>query len=147
MDSANLTCITFLGVILLIGFLIILNSNDKRKRIKKAAENYQKSLEALNRSPMDSKLRQQTLALGREYARVARKQKKETLFDEVALMNDLNAVGVATTTIDTSGENRVNKDNGKNIEQRLNALEDLKGKGLISADEYAERRAGILNEL
>ncbi len=57
----------------------------------RAKEAYQASLAALTSDPRNTALRQATLALGRAYAARVRNGKGVSVFDEVALMNDINA--------------------------------------------------------
>ena len=65
-----------------------------------ARARYLASLEALKAKPTDANLKQETLALGRAYSSLTRDQKGQTLFDEVALMNDINAACAAATTVE-----------------------------------------------
>ena len=141
MEGSQCSWVVLIGCIGLVGF-IIWRWYDRGQKIEKAAKNYRAGLARLKKSPGDSDLRQQTLMLGRVYARVAREGKKETLFDEVALMNDLNSVGVGTVSM----EPIVTKPDSS-VEQRLRSLEDLKEKGLITEDEYEQRRAKILEDI
>jgi hypothetical protein len=67
-----------------------------------------------------------------------------TLFDEVALMNDINAAcGGAPTHPMADRSTPIEQ----SIEARLAKLADLRSKGLINEDEYISRRKRILDEV
>ena len=143
-DLAGLIpCILVLGVIVVI--LIAINQNSKRayQERKEAWDAYQASLFKLKSNPVDADLRQHTLHLGRTYSNLTRDKKGVTVFDEVALMNDINAACAGATTTASSRQESVNS----SIEERLTKLTDLKHKGLISEQEYSSRRARILDEV
>ena len=80
----------------------------------------------------------------RKYADLARDDKR-TMFDEVAVMNDLNAI--QTTAPPKSAEVEKTPVAADSTEQRLNKLADLKSKGLITDEEYQKRRNAILDEI
>lgn len=64
---------------------------DERDRKKKV---YEASLERLKRDPANHNLRDETLALGREYAHASKQFEKADgaiVFDETALLNDITA--------------------------------------------------------
>ena len=75
-------CLLF-AVPIVIGVFVMVYQFNARSEAKQA---YLESLEKLKRDPENPDLREQTLALGRAYAR-----KGVPGFDEVALMNDINA--------------------------------------------------------
>src|SRR5262245_37000715 len=104
---------------------------------------YLESLEKLKRHPHDPDLREATLALGRRYANMTRNMKSGTLFDEMALMNDINAACArAGSRVTIEADRRT-----PSLEERLSKLEDLRSKRLISEQEYQSRRQQILSEL
>ena len=66
------------------------------EKLAKAKEAYRSSLQALAANPGNTPLRQNRLALGQAYSALTRDGKIVTVFDEVALMNDIYAaVGIA----------------------------------------------------
>ncbi len=67
----------------------------------------------------------------------------ETIFDEMALMNDINAIGGGHV----ASSNTYRKPAGNNIEERLRTLEDLKAKGLVTEEEYLKRKEEILSQI
>jgi hypothetical protein len=97
----------------------------------------------LKSDPVNAELRQYALHLGRTYSNLTRNKKGVTVFDEVALMNDINAVCAGATSIAKSHGDR----EAISIEDRLTRLSELKSKGLISEQEYDSRRQGILDEV
>jgi hypothetical protein len=81
-------------------FLVALlwDSNAKLSKLNNAKKSCIDSLKDLKKDPANSDLRQKTLALGRAYSNLARDSKGQTIFDEVALLNDLNAACTTTGT-------------------------------------------------
>lgn len=123
--------------------LVVRSYNDKQeqKRIKDAAFHYQHALSVLKESPDDTEVRQETLRLGRRYTDLARADKRTT-FDEVALMNDLNAIQPTSPPPSAyAGKS------AESTEQRLTKLDQLRSKGMIIDEEYRERRSAILDEI
>ena len=126
--------IVVVAVALGVGQLIALNH---------AKQAYLESLGELRLDPHNPDLRETCLALGREYAKAARKMKGIALFDEVALMNDINAACARAGSRVTIEEDS----RRPSVEDRLAKLEDLMSKGMISEQEYESRRQRILDEL
>jgi len=135
--------------IVVIGLLAALGKNQKAEEAKKA---YQASLIQLKSDPTNAGLRQATLDLGRKYSNLTRNGKGVALFDEVALMNDLNAaaggtMAIANPSVPTVSRAAVAVSGEGSVEARLEQLSRLKDKGLIDDAEYRERRTNILGEL
>lgn len=133
-----------------IGLLLGLRKNQAAQEAKTA---YEASLAALKSDPTNAELRQATLELGRKYSNLTRNGKGVALFDEVALMNDLNAAAGGTMAIaqppgmpPTSRSAGTTSD-GNSVEARLERLSRLKEKGLIDDTEFQEKRASILGDL
>jgi hypothetical protein len=135
-----------LGLPLLVALVLFLVRRSKAARreedrafreFEEARDSYQQLLAQLRSQPHNAQLRSLALERGRHYARLTRENGSATLFDEVALGNDINAAcgglasGPATTDLET----------------RLRRLGDLLAKGLIEEKEYLERRREILREL
>lgn len=114
---------------------------EKNKKINDARANYQDALLKLKKDPANPDQRQKTLELGRIYSNLARDAKGVTLFDEMALMNDINAACGGTTG------NQIASPSSQSAEERLKKLSDLKTKGLINDQEYEEKRKQILNDV
>ena len=144
-------------IILIFSLLVIfLKSNaDNRKREDEEAKvdilceiakvDYFDSLVALKSNPNDPELKQQTLAKGRDYSALTRElygqNKTVTVFDEIALMNDINAACAGAAVVSEKIKN------SSILEERLAKLSELKKKNLISEEEYETRRQKILDEI
>jgi hypothetical protein len=133
-----------LAVIVIVVIAIVIDS-DKRaaqkvQRRKAANDAYQGALSELKASPSNPDLKQRTLELGRTYANLTREQKGVTVFDEVALSNDISAA-TAGASAPPAAAPRVS------VETRLQELEGLRTKGLISASEYDEKRRRLITEM
>ena len=130
----------------------ILMVNLKAKAFAEAGRKYKASLAALSKSPADSRLRQEALRLGREYSNMTRDRSGRTLFDEVALMNDINAAcgGVMSLTKASPQQpaSRMSSaPSNQSIEARLGKLASLHAQGLIDDSELRQRRERILDEI
>lgn len=134
--------------ILVIGFVIfaIASGIAQGKAQENARRAYQASLAALEADPGSAQLRQKTLALGRAYSNLTRDKKGVTLFDEVALMNDINAACGGTAT-NTESRSPVVNTNTISIADRLAKLETLREQNLITAAEYESKRGQLINEI
>jgi hypothetical protein len=109
-----------------------------------ALAKYQRSLGILKDRPNDAGLRQETLALGRHYSNLMRDKKGHTTFDEVALMNDINAACAGAQQMTTAPP--ASADAG-DIEARLRKLQSLKEKGLIDDADYRKRKEEIMSQV
>jgi hypothetical protein len=122
--------------------LVIVNANNKRKQLEEARAAYQGSLSRLKQDPTNADLRQRTLSLGRTYSNLTRDNKGVTIFDEVALSNDINAACAA------AGSHQVpTAAPAQSVDSRLSRLAELHRKGLINDGEFQEQRSRILREL
>ena len=131
----------FLGIPLVI--VLIMRANNSQQR-EQAWLKYQEALEYLKSDPTNPSLKQTALELGRHYSNLTRQRSGVTLFDEVALMNDLNAATAGAVVKLTSSEDRATK---QPVEERLTKLSELKSKGMIDEQEYAEKKKQILDEM
>lgn len=135
-------CIGIIAVLLIAVIVSNVNSNAKTKALNEAATAYQTSLHQLKSNPTNPSLRQHTLALGRDYSNLTRDKKGVTIFDEVALSNDINAACAGAGNMPKQPPVK-----SRNIEERLASLNELKFKGLIDESEYDSRRGKILDEV
>jgi hypothetical protein len=141
------------GVILFIAIIAITANSGAKKQaqalaqakqaIAQAKESYQSSLIKLKANPTSADLRQMTLERGRAYSNLTRDKKGVTIFDEVALMNDINAACAGAAVI---SENKTIAPE-QTIEERLEKLAELKDKRLIDDQEYVARKQKILDEI
>ncbi|HEY0023225.1 MAG TPA: SHOCT domain-containing protein [Longimicrobium sp.] len=132
--------IFFLIVIFII--VAIVSANGKAAALEAARQAYQNSLTKLKNQPTNADLKQQTLALGRAYSNLTRDSKGVTMFDEVALSNDISAACAgATARLVASPDVR------DTPEGRLEKLAALRTRGLVDDQEYQTERRRILGEI
>ena len=118
-------------------------AGEKERRLREAEEAYRNSLAKLKKQPTNPDLKQATLALGRAYSNLTRDSQGVSLFDEVALSNDISAACAAAMAPQLAHAPTP----AATPESRLTRLADLKSRGLISDDEYTMERRRILSEL
>lgn len=115
------------------------------KALAEAHAAYQGSLVQLKQQPTNADLKQRTLELGRAYSNLTRSQKGVTIYDEMALGNDISAAtagaSVAAAPIAAAAPPSAS------IEDRLKRLDELRTKGVINDQEYDARRQKILEDL
>ena len=141
MDACSLIMLAIAGAIVLGIGLYFHNLSQVNKNLQHAFTSYRQSLELLKQQPNDPELRQKTLGLGRYYSNLTRNNKGVTVYDEVALSNDINAAcaGAGQTAKDLTAT--------RPIEEQLDQLKALLEKGIISEQEYSERRNKLLDEV
>jgi hypothetical protein len=141
MDSGIFWIVMLLG-----GVIAIAMTAGRSEAQSKAKAAYQSSLLALTNDPTDPGLRQTTLELGRAYSRLTRNGRGVSMFDEVALSNDINAAAGGTTAIATP---KVPQPAAAlpDVADRMATLARLKDQGLISDEEYATKRQSVLDEV
>lgn len=134
----------FWFVVSVVAVVAVLYAWASEKAKKEALQAYQQSLANLKANPRNADLRQRTLALGRAYSSLMRDKKGQTVFDEVALMNDINAAcaGASEFLIDNPAIAAPD-----DIEARLEKLLSLKNRNLIDDSEYSARRKEILESI
>ena len=133
----------FVLLVIIIGviWVVAASANARTKKLTEAKAAYQESLSRLKQKPTDADIKQQTLALGRAYSNLTRDQKGVTIFDEVALSNDINAASAGAS----QGAGHAPK--AASAEERLSKLTALRDKGLVTDEEYQTQRRKILNDL
>jgi len=109
--------------------------------LPKAEHAYRAALDALRKAPANPDVKQRALDAGRAYASWTREGSEVTVFDEVALANDIQAASAAASVSPTSASG------GLSVEQRLERLGSLRKRSLISDAEYDVKRQEILAEL
>jgi hypothetical protein len=140
-----------MGWLLLVVVLVIIwaagaSVSAAGKRTEEARIAYQDSLAELKLNPANPDLRQRTLELGRYYSNLMRDKKGNTLFDEVALMNDINAACAATLQVVPS-QIPSSQVSSTELEDRLRILQGLRDKGLIDELEYTQKRSELLSQI
>jgi|SRR5438128_9551285 len=139
-----LTLIIILAALLGIAYLVNKELMKGVKTLDQARQAYQDSLSKLKSDPANADLRQKTLQLGRLYSNLTRHKRGVTVFDEVALMNDINAACAGAASM--PGLNR-KAASEQTVEERLARLTELRSKGLIDEFEYRSKRHKILDEI
>lgn len=141
------------GILVIIAIAIIIGNSTKNQRVsavQKAWRDYQNSLAYLKAHPTNPEVRQGTLEYGRRYSNLTRNSKGVTIFDEVALLNDINAACGGTTAITEKApaiSEVKSPSQSQTIEARLGKLAELRNSGLITEQEYDSRRQKILDEI
>lgn len=115
-----------------------------RRSLTEAETHYRRLLEILRENPHDPQLREQALGWGRRYASLTRQAVGSgvTIYDEVALANDINAACAAATRPRQQQEAST-----ASIEERLARLKVLLEKGVITEEEYSAKRTQLLDEV
>ena len=98
LEGIGTTIMVIFVMAVLVAIITAVSKNSARKQAKEA---YDKALAELKVDPRNPEKRQRTLQLGREYSKTTRDDKGITVFDEVALMNDINAACAAATGPET----------------------------------------------
>ena len=133
-----------IAIIVVVIAVAFYSAIQKGNAINAAKTAYLHSLGELKRAPTNPEVKQRTLALGRTYSNLTRDKKGNTLFDEVALMNDISAACAAASIISPAAHT---PPLSLSAEDRLRTLADLKAKGLIDEVEFSKRRTEILSSI
>jgi type II secretory pathway pseudopilin PulG len=132
-----------LGILLLVAIAIMVRRR-KARELQQAYNKYQRALEVLKLRPTDPQLKQQALQLGRYYSTLTRQRRGVTVYDELAVMNDISA---ATAGASNPQYSAPLISQSASIEERMVKLNDLRRKGIISEDEYTAKRKQILEDI
>ncbi|HYC77368.1 MAG TPA: SHOCT domain-containing protein [Planctomycetota bacterium] len=122
-------------------------------RMERAESIYREALEALRRRPHDAALRTRALDLGRRAWRLSRPYGARPGFDEVALMNDINAAcaaqtpGVGVVGAPSAAPPPSHVRPRGSVEDRLRDLRRLVDSRLITEADYEARKQEILREV
>ena len=130
-----------IGGILVYGYV---DQRQWRQQVQEAYQEYQEALIQLKYDPTNPDLRQRTLELGRDYSDLTRQKKGVTVYDEIALMNDINAATAGAVSVSKPSKSLAS---AQSAEERLAKLLELKSKGLIDEQEYTAKRKRILDEI
>lgn len=133
-------------IVVVVGYIvgreISRSSEASRKELHDANVNYRNALKVLKQYPNDPDLRERALEWGRHYSNLTRQRTGVTIYDEVALANDIDAACAAR-----GGSNSATVVQTQTIEDRLRNLRSLFDQGLISESEYQDRRAKLIDEV
>jgi hypothetical protein len=110
----------------------------KKRDLLNAEQSYRDSLAQLSDEPANTRVHNETLSTGRTYANLTRNNSGVTVFDEVALMNDIRAACANTASLQPQNTST------SNIEERLLLLNELLAKQLITQSEFDRKRDELL---
>jgi hypothetical protein len=137
----------------LFGILIFVTLIGVISRLKEgsketARRNYKTSLEELKQDPNNPDLRGRTLELGRHYSNLMRDSKGHTIFDEMALSNDI-AAACARATVGQYGVGKVEVTNpialgSTSAAQEIEKLGQLFLQGVLTAEEFERGKTMFL---
>jgi hypothetical protein len=124
-------------IILVLALVIAIAGCNFKAQVRKA---YEDALLKLKKDPNNPDLRESALKLGRTYADLARGSDGRSIFDEVALMNDINAA-CARATIGHNSVAKVEVTNafavsGGSVAQEIERLGQLLISGVITGEEF-----------
>ncbi|MFN5928659.1 MAG: SHOCT domain-containing protein [Roseiflexaceae bacterium] len=121
--------------------------NNTLEQLKQKREAYQTALSQLRADPTNPTLHEQALLRGRVYAASTRENKSVTLFDETALANDIRAVTANATQTAPVVSQSATTATTASLESRINALKKMKESGLLSDEEFEQKRKDILDSI
>lgn len=141
MSGTGICVLVALIALIAVIYAIARTNDQKAQTINRAHATYQQALADLRANPGSTQIREGVLAYGRQYANIARQNGQRTIFDEMALANDLASIPVPVSVATATAAPATN------AEERLRQLTRLRDQALISADEYEKRRQQIINEV
>ncbi len=145
-------CLSLGIVALIIGVIAGIHQNDEKRtaarRLASAKKVYERNLVLLKSSPSSADQRKRTLESGRYYSLLTRENKSVTIYDEMAINNDIFAACGGTAVYPDVASNT---ENGAEINlpeddgiSRLERLARLHEQGSLTNVEYAAAKATIL---
>jgi hypothetical protein len=151
----DLTQISWLLIGLLITLAILLcvisyiRAKERERLLRECLRQYELAIYQLKRKPDSSELRQSALDKGRILSRVISESGSTTVFDEVALKNDLDAATAAVHSKNLAEGVIILPDvvKSKSTKERLEELQILFFDGLITEQDYQSKRKSILDEI
>lgn len=137
MDTIVSSCCFPVAIFVVIGIGIAVAIHQQKEEAERA---YRASLEALKSDPNNPDLRQKTLELGRTFSKLMRNSKGGTPFDELALMNDINAACARSPEIGVS------KAASATIADQIEKLARLREEDIITDDEFNSAKANMIGK-
>jgi hypothetical protein len=139
--GGGLFCIVILVAIVGIWLFVQYQRN---QAIAAARAAYEAGLNELKKHPTNADLKQRALALGRSYSNLTRNKKGVAMFDEIAVMNDINAATAGATAQQPQPGPTPTRGT---VQERLTQLDQLRTQGVINEQEWQTRKAAILEDL
>jgi hypothetical protein len=127
-----------IGLPVLYFWMIVRSSRRAARKVGAAEDAYLASLDLLRTSPLDPRLREETLALGRAYIEVRSRHGLRKGFSELALSNDINAAcahavnhpgAVAKVAVVNAGSLSTDS-----VAKQIEDLNNLRRSGVLSDD-------------
>lgn len=119
------------------------SASEAARRLQDAQETYRERLRLLRERPNDPDLKGKALEWGRYYADLTRQQKGVTLYDELAVANDIKEAC-------TEAKNQKHAGASATPQPTQVQLDNLRAhfeRGAITAQEYQSRRRKLLDEV
>jgi len=126
-----------LGILVAISIANSREADRRRKALAEARDAYHGALAELKAAPSNPDVKQRTLDFGRTYSNLTRQSKGVTVYDEMALANDISAATAGATAAAVPAT----------VQERLTRLDELRASGTITEAEHAARRQKIVEEL
>ena len=139
-------------VVVLVLLALLIRYVARQRQIKEAQaadEEDQEALRLIKRNPTNADYKEHALHLGRAYCNLSRNLKGQggvTIYDEVALMNDINAA-CASTQHAVHAQAPAPVAQQESHESRLRRLNDLYDQKLIDEQAYLRRKQEIINSI
>jgi len=141
----------FCAIVFIIVFIVVAlaisSSNQKHEETTRLKAAYDVCLQKLRESPTNALFHEQALDAGRLYANATRDKKGVTLFDETALANDIRAVTANASHGVSNQPMTVSTPVTSSLDERIAALNKLKASGLMSDEEFEQKRKEIIASL
>ena len=144
-QGVNEVGVIVIAVIVVVGVVVAIYAYMQQQALTQAQSAYQQSLTWLKNDPINADLRERTLELGRAYSNLTLQKKGGTIFDEVDLMNDINAA--CATSAANQPKLAPQQPPVRSMETRLEMLSELRKRNAVTEAEYEEKRREILNEI
>ncbi|MEZ0327215.1 MAG: SHOCT domain-containing protein [Fimbriimonas sp.] len=119
-------------------------AKERAQTLESAKAAYEESLRYLRERPTDPTMRAQALDFGRRYSNLTRSHSGVTVYDEVAIKNDIDAA--CAGTVQAAAPEQLEHPGGR-MAERLQELQRLLDAGLITREEHEAARAKVLSEL
>lgn len=137
-----------IGIMIVVFVLLVLFIANALQKKREAAKNaYEVALSQFRQEPTSPSLRQTALQAGRYYSNLTRNSNGVTVYDEVAIKNDLDAAGAGA--YEQLKPSIVTAPNAQKptVAERLATLDQLQAQGLVSDDEFRDRRVAIIQSI
>lgn len=130
-------CAILLGMVVIAIVLVsILSIRHRKAEAAKARTGYEDSLSELRKDPKNNLRREETIRLGQFYSRLTVNRAGVPVFSESDMMKDIDAICPKATHLPTP----------EPLEERLEQLKRYRGKGLLTEQEYLQKRQELIDQ-